>query len=557
VTAQPADENSGPTPAKTGGALAPLRNRTFRVIWLASILSNFGTMIQGVGAAWEMTRLTNAPEMVALVQTATTLPLMLFTVPAGAVADVFDRRKVAIIGLLVSMVAAISLTALAAAGLTTPWLLLAFCVWIGAGTALYSPAWQSSISDQVGREQLPAAVALGSLSYSVARSFGPALGGAIVASAGATIAFGVNAVSFVPVLLAFFLWKRPPSPSTLPRERIDRAIISGARFVLHSAPARRASIRAFAVTFCGAALSALLPLIAKNLLHGDATTFGLLLGAYGIGSVGAALLISPLRARFSPDALNRAGAAATGAAVLVAAFSSNVLITAAALFLAGACWVVMLAMLNVSVQLSSPRWVTGRALAWYQALLTGGIALGAWMWGYVAAASSLPIALMISGGLMLLMPVFGMLLPLPVANPLDATSVDTTHEPPVGLPITPRSGPVVLEIDYEVGPEQAAEFTGLMARMQSARLRNGAFDWSLARDIANPLLWTERYSFPTWGDYLRQRTRFTEADHQIYSALGALRVGTDGHVRRKLERPPGAQGRKDQPPADFMPPQTP
>jgi MFS family permease len=550
-TAEPAN-----AAANKAGALSPLRNSTFRTIWIASLLSNFGTMIQAVGAAWEMTRLTNAPEMVALVQTATTLPLMLFTVPAGAIADVMDRRKVAMAGLLVSMMSAVALTALALSGMTSPWSLFACCVSIGIGTALYTPAWQSSVSELVGRNDLTAAVAMTSLSQSVARSFGPALGGALVVSAGATIAFGVNAVSYLPLLIAYFLWKRVIPPSAHASERIDRAIVSGWRFVLHSESARMGAIRAFAVTFASAALTALMPLIAKHLLQGNAATYGLLLGAYGIGSVATALAISRLRERFSPDALNRAGAAVSGLATLLAAASNSLALTLVAMFIAGGAWVVMLAVLNVSVQMGAPRWVTGRALAWYQAALTGGVAIGAWMWGQIASFSTIPIALALSGAAMLLIPLLGKLLPLPQTNPLDATSVDVAREPRVGLPITARSGPVVLEVDYDVAPQDLDEFSGLMLRVQTARLRNGAFDWTLARDIANPRLWTERYYFATWGDYLRQRSRFTEADHQLYRDIRKMRAGEDAEIRRRLERPIGASGGFDRPPADFMPPQT-
>jgi MFS family permease len=341
LTATPAEQEDAGVRAKGGGSFAPLRNKLFRNIFIASLFSNFGTMIQGVGAAWEMTRLTDAPEMVALVQTATTLPLMLVTVPAGAIADTLDRRKVAIAAML---------TALAFAHLTTPWMLLTFCFAIGSGTALLSPAWQSSISEQVTREDLPAAVALGSLNYSVARSFGPAIGGAIVLSLGATAAFGVNAVSYLPILIAFLLWRRPKVVSAHPIERIDRAIMSGGRFVLHSAPARIACIRAFTVAFAGAALAALLPLIARDMLHGDAATFGLLLGAYGVGAVVAALSLSWLRARYTVEFMNRAAAAISGGATLAVAASSDLALTVVAMVMAGATWTIMPATLSVGVQ---------------------------------------------------------------------------------------------------------------------------------------------------------------------------------------------------------------
>src|SRR6218665_92333 len=225
-----AEQSSG----KRSGAFAPLREPTFRAIWTASLLSNFGQLILGVGAAWEMTRLSSSPSMIALVQSALMPPRMLVALPAGAMADMFDRRKIAMGGLAFSAISGAVLSALAFMGLTTPWMLLLFCVLIGAGVALYGPAWQASISEQVSHEHLPAAVALGTISYNVARSFGPALGGIIVLAAGAKAAFAVNAVFYIPLFIAYVAWKRQHTPSRLPPERIDRAIISGARYALHS-----------------------------------------------------------------------------------------------------------------------------------------------------------------------------------------------------------------------------------------------------------------------------------------------------------------------------------
>ncbi|MDX2273993.1 MAG: MFS transporter [Hyphomonadaceae bacterium] len=555
MTAQPADETTA-RPAR-GGALAPLANPTFRNIWLASLLANFGSLIQGVGAAWEMTRLTNAPDMVAMVQTAMMAPLMFLTVPAGAIADLFDRRKVALLGLAFAAIASTALAGFAAAGMITPWMLLLFCALIGTGGALYMPAWQASISDQVEPHDLPAAIALGSVSYNVARSFGPALGGAIVVAAGATAAFGVSAVSGLPLILAFLFWRRPRAVSSLPNERLDRAIVSGFRFVIHSAPARTAAIRAFAATFTGASLAALMPLVAKDVLHGDAGMYGLLLGGFGIGAVMGAFSLSRLRARFDGETLSRICALIGGAAIIIAAFSTHLALTLLVMMIAGVTWVVILAMLNVSVQLSSPRWVTARALAWFQASLTGGVAVGAWVWGHAAALSSLPIALAASGVAMMATPLLGLAMPISNTNPLDSNIVEISHEPEVNLPITQRSGPIVVEIDYRVTPDRAREFTTLMINVENARQRNGAFDWSLARDIANPTLWTERYQFPTWGDYLRQRARSTEADYRFYSAAAAFRAGDETSIRRKLERPAGALERFDERRDEIVPPQTP
>ncbi|PZU57413.1 MAG: MFS transporter, partial [Sphingobium sp.] len=229
----------------TGGSFAPLREPVFRRIWTASLLSNFGQLILGVGAAWEMTRMSASPSMVALVQTALMLPLMLVTLPAGAFADMFDRRRIAMSGLAFSMACAALLTFLAWTGHSSPWMLLAFCSLIGAGVALYSPAWQASISEQVGPRLLPAAVALGTISYNVARSFGPALGGIIVLAAGAHAAFAINAICYLPLFLAFFAWQRRHVPARLPPEQFHRAMVSGMRYALHAGAIRTVLLRAF------------------------------------------------------------------------------------------------------------------------------------------------------------------------------------------------------------------------------------------------------------------------------------------------------------------------
>jgi len=284
-------------PRRIWAPLEPLRERTYRRIWAASVLSNFGQLILGVGAAWEMTRLTSSASFVALVQTALMLPLMLVSVPAGAIADMFDRRKIAIVGLSFATLCAAVLTTLAFNGLTTPWVLLAFCSLIGAGVALYSPAWGASVAEQVSPEHLPAAIALTSISYNVARSFGPAIGGVIVLAAGARAAFLTNALAYLPLLTAFLLWRRRRVAPRLPPERIDVAIVAGARYALHSSPVRAAMVRAFSFGVAGAAGSALVPLVARDLLRGNASTYGLLLGCGGVGAVAGALLVGQARER--------------------------------------------------------------------------------------------------------------------------------------------------------------------------------------------------------------------------------------------------------------------
>lgn len=523
------------------GTFAPLRERIFRTIWTASLLSNFGQLILGVGAAWEMTRLTTSASMVAMVQTAMMLPLMIVALPAGAIADMFDRRKIAMVGLGISMVSASALTTLAFLDLTSPWVLLAFCSFIGAGVAIYAPAWQASISEQVEPNHLPAAIALGTISYNVARSFGPALGGLIVLAAGAKMAFAINAVFYLPLFFAFFIWKRRHIPSRLPPERIDRAIVSGARYVLHSGSIRAVLIRAFLFGLAGATSAALAPLIAKDLLGGDASVYGLLLGAGGIGAVLGALLVGWFRDRLGTENATRLLSVIGGLSLILVGFSRSLPLTCFGLFVAGGTSILTIALFNISVQLAAPRWVTARALSLFSSALTGGIALGSVIWGIVANQWSVDVAIVASGVTLLLTPILGILLPLPQTSLADVELVELGNEPEVGLAVTLRSGPVVIEIDYHVDPAQAREFYDAMLKVQRTRLRNGGFNWSISRDIADPSIWTERYQCPTWGDYLRMRDRFTQTDIELHeqarsfnSSAGALQV------RRKLERPFGS-----------------
>jgi len=532
-----------PVPAKPArtNPFAPLKERTFRNIWTASLLGNLGQLVLGVGAAWEMTRLTNSPAMVALVQTAMMLPIMLASLPAGAMADMFDRRKLAMAGLGISILSASLLTVLATFGLAGPWVLLGFCFLIGIGVAVYSPAWSSSINEQVSPQLLPSAVALGTISSSAARSIGPALGGLIVLSLGAKVGFALNAVFYLPLLIAFFLWRREQAPPRLPPEGIGRAMLSGTRYVFHSPMLKRTLLRIVLFGSAGATSTALAPLIAKDMLGGDAATYGILLGASGTGAVIGSLFVADLRDRFGTENTSRVLMLLSAGALVLVGLSTQLLATCAALVLLGAANILIIALHNVSVQLSAPRWVLARALSLYGSALTGGIALGAWFWGMIAGMWDVELALMASGAVMALLPLVAWLLPLNEQDTSQTQLVPVVTQPEVALAITMRSGPVIIEIDCHVAPDQAREFYNCMIKMRPLRLRNGAYAWSLARDIADPSLWTERFHCLTWADYLRVRDRQTEADITAQQAVDHyLMPGAGKQVRRRLERPFGS-----------------
>lgn len=531
---------AGGVEATSGGAFAPLREPVFRRIWTTSVLSNFGQLFLGVGAAWEMTKLTTSPTMVALVQTALMVPLMFVTLPAGAIADMFDRRRIAITGLSFAAVAAAVLAFIAYLGLTSPWVLLIFCSLIGAGVALYSPSWQASIPEQVSRENLPAAIALGTISYNVARSFGPALGGVIVLAYGAKAVFGLTSLLYLPLLISFVLWKRRHVPTRLPPERIDRAMIGGARYALHSPGIRTALTRVFLFGLCTATAAGLSPLVAKDMLQGDAAVYGILLGAQGVGAVLGALFVSSITSRFSTETAVRMFAVATGVALVVIGLSHDLVLSCAAFFIIGASNILTVAILNVTIQMATPRWVTARALSLYSSAITAGIGIGAWGWGEIAGAYDVSLAFVASGIAVAATVLLGLILPLSREDP-DNTVVEIGYEPEVTLALTLRSGPIVVEVEYDVDPDCAREFYETMVRLQRVRKRIGGFDWSIARDIENPALWTERYHCPTWGDYLRMRDRYTQGDFQIQAEADGFNRGAVGRrVTRRLERPFGS-----------------
>jgi len=534
----------GGTAAK--GILAPLRHAVFRRIWTASLLSNLGLLVMGVGAAWSMTQMTSSPDKVALVQTALMLPVAVLSSVAGAVADMFNRRLVGLAALSISLSGSVCLTLLAWLGFMSPALLLVFCFTVGCGMALFGPAWQASVSEQVPPDALPSAVALNGISYNIARSFGPAIGGIIVAAAGSVAAFATNAAFYLPLLIALYVWRRASEPSRLPPERLARAVISGVRYIINSPSIRIVLGRTLAIGVGGGSVAALLPLVARDLLHGGAQTYGIMLGAFGLGAVIGALNLSRLRAQFSGEAAVRLCAIVMGIGVGVVAVSPWSAVTGGALLFIGAGWTSSVTLFNVGVQLSAPRWVAGRALAAFQAAIAGGIAIGSWVWGVIANHIGVERTLLISGSVLVASPLLTRWMRMPPVGARNEEAMEVIADPEVRLSLSARSGPIVIEIEYRVDPNKARLFYAIMQRVQLSRQRNGAYGWSIARDIANPELWTERYHCPTWHDYLRQRNRSTESERTLQRRALKFHMGREPvRIRRMLERPIGSVRWKD------------
>lgn len=533
-----AETESGAVPSSAReAALAPLRHSVFRRVWLASTLSNVGGLIQSVGAAWMMISIAESADMVALVQASVSLPTMLLSLIAGATADSLDRRKVMLSAQIFMLIVSTVLMACAWTGLITPWLLLLFTFLIGCGLAFNSPAWQASVGDMVPRSDLPGAVALNSMGFNIARSIGPAIGGAVVAAVGAAAAFAINAICYIPLIAVLARWRRPDNPNALPRETLGMAIAAGVRYVAMSPRILAVLVRA--VVFCvgAGALMALMPLVAKVLIGGGPLTYGLLLGAFGAGAVTGAIASARLRAALSTESLVRWASLAFAVAAAIAALSTSLFATMAVLFIAGAGWLLTLSTFNVAVQMSAPRWVVARALSIYQMAAFGGLAAGSWLWGAIAHNESIPTALLVSSGVLIACAALGRWLPLAQAGDLNLEPLRSWKEPSTAVPIVARSGPIVVTIEYLIREEDVVEFLEAMSERRRIRRRDGARNWRLLRDLSDPRVWIERYETATWLDYIRHNSRMTQHDAVVPQRLRQLHCGSEPpRVRRMIER---------------------
>jgi MFS family permease len=519
--------------------LQPLQHTTFRSIWVANLVSSFGALIQGVGAAWMMTALTNSVDLVALVQASTSLPIMLFSLLGGAIADNFPRRRVMLVAQFFMLAVSALLTLSALLGLITPWLLLTFTFLIGCGTALNNPSWQASVGDLVPRSSVGSAVALNSIGFNLSRSLGPAVGGIIVAVAGAAAAFAVNLVSYLGLLFVLLRWKPAPAPAGLPREAVGAAMFAGIRYMALSPQLGKVLVRSFIFGLTASSVLALLPVVASQIPGGGPLVYGLLLGAFGLGAVGGALISARLAEQFSSEAIVRLAFLGFAICAAVTGLSPSPWLTGVALLLGGACWVLALTLFNVTVQLSTPRWVVGRSLSLYQTATFAGLAAGSWLWGVAGEEFGVSNALVASAIALVVGAGVGLVLSIPPRVLLDLDPANRWQEPQIALPIEPRSGPIVISIEYKIRPQDVREFLRVMADRKRVRMRDGAREWVLRRDLSETDVWVESYKSPTWTEYARHNQRLTHADEVIGEQLRKLHQGPERPVvRRMIERPP-------------------
>lgn len=514
-------------PANPRSPWAPFRHRTYAVIWTATVISNIGGWMYSAAAAWLMTSLDSDPLMVSLVQVATTLPLFLFAVPAGALADIIDKRR-----FLLGVVIGISILSLVFATLVTldrvtPWILLTFMFLVSVGSALDAPAWQSIVPQLVPREDLRSAVAANSVGINISRAIGPALSGVITAAFGIAAPFWVDTFSNLATIGALKWWRPTPKPARrLPAERFASAIGTGLRYARNNPPLRATLLRALAFFLFASAYWALLPLVARSQIAGGAEIYGLLLGAIGAGALGGAYLLPRLNATLGADRMVVLGTAGTAVALVLFGIAQGIGAALLASLLAGACWIATLSSLNVSAQLALPEWVRGRGLAIYVTVFFGALAFGSILWGEVAALVGLPIAhFAAAAGALLGIPLTWRA-KLQTGGSLDLTPSMHWPTPVVAEDLEPSAGPVMVLIEYSIDLENRDAFLEALERVAGERRRDGAYAWGIFEDTASPGRMVETFLVESWVEHLRQHERVTHADRVLQE-----------HVERLLVRP--------------------
>jgi MFS family permease len=526
--------NTGPLtpPSENPSGFAPLRIPLFRDRWIASTISSIGTWMQDTAGTWLMTSLTASPLLIALMQTAASLPVLFLGLLAGATADIFDRRKLLIFWQAWMLGSVGILAVLTFLGYVSPWTLLSLTFLLNIGSAMNNPAWQAIVPELVPRDLIPDTVSINSAGNNLARAVGPALGGLMVAAfkridTGAASVFLLNAISFAAVIWVLVNWKRVPLfKSTLPSERIAASIRSGLRYVRYSPDLRSSLVRTFTFAFFLSAIWALLAVVALRDLHQGALGYGILNGSLGLGALAGAAALPRIRRRFSADKIIAAATLYNVVPLLVMAFLHSPAIIIATLILSGFAWTSTLSTLNTSVQLAVPAWVQARALGTYLMTFQGGMALGSVLWGALADRTSTSISLATAAaGLALTLPIVGRFHILQGPMP-DHTPFQPRNPAPQLLPDDDLTdGPVRISIEYRIPAANQAEFNHAIHQLRGVRLRDGAIRWGIYRDAIDPERFNETFLMESWLDYLRSRERVTAADELIRAHVRSLHQG--------------------------------
>jgi len=495
------------------GPWRPLRNSTFRNLLASNLVSDIGTFMQSIGAAWLMTSLTNNPLYIALIQTATALPFFLLALPAGSFGDIFDRRKL-ILGTETWMFAvAVVLTVATVFGVMTPWLLLLLTLALSVGDAIESPSWRAIFPELVNKEDLPAALALNGIEFNLARALGPGLGGFIVAAVGVVAAFSFNAFSFLGVIAVIARWKRPARKSTLPLETFRGATLAAARYVRYSPGIRTLLLRSAVLIFFTSSFWAHLPTAARDISKSP-ITYGFLLGFFGLGAVLGAIVLQRTRSKVSTETLLSAATATFAGIILSLALLRSPFILCFLMLLGGASWTAVMSLFNIMVQELAPDWVRARVLAVYLFVFQGSVTIGSTLWGYIALHTGVHETLMFAAiGTGACLPL-QFLFRLP-AVPADLSTWNHWAKPTTFAEPDPGRGPVLVTVKYVIDPSKASEFLHQIHKYQRVRRRDGATSWGVFLDTEAPDTYLEAFKVDSWAEHERQHDRFTVADQEI------------------------------------------
>jgi len=501
---------------------SPLRLSVFRWLWIATLASNIGTWMHEVGAGWLMTSLSPSAVMVALVQTATSLPIFLLALPAGALSDIVDRRRYLIVVQVWMALVAAFLAILALTGEVTAWTLVALTFAMGVGTAMMMPAWAAVTPELVPRVQLQPAIALSSLGINVARAIGPALAGVIVSLWGTGAVFALNALSYLGVIWVLVRWRRQAPASALPSERFLGALRAGLRFARHAPALQAAVIRGLGFFLFASASWALLPLVARRLVNGGPQAFGILVAAVGIGAVAGALLLPRLRERVSRDALVAGATVLYALAMLALSFFDRLWPLALAMVLAGVAWISILSSLQVAAQMALPNWVRSRGLAVFMAAFMGSMAFGSLLWGKVADLAGIATSLQIAA--------VGLVAAVALTWRWRISGFETVSLSPsmhwpapiVHADVTHDRGPVLVTIHYQAAPDQVDAFLSSLRTLGQRRRRDGAFAWGMYEDTERPNHFIESFCVESWLEHLRQHERVTDDDRALQDRIRGL-----------------------------------
>jgi MFS family permease/quinol monooxygenase YgiN len=519
---QPRDNS----PARAS-AWSPLRNSIFRALWIATVVSNIGTWMQDVGESWLMTSLSASPVLVALVETAGALPVVLVALPAGALADIVDRRRLLLFMQGWMVVAAGAMGVLALMGQMTPGRLLSLTFLLGIGTAMSNPAWQAITPELVPASELPSAIALSGAGINIARAIGPALGGFIVAASGPWAVFLLNAISFVAIMNVLYRWQPAPRKSKLPSEDIVAAMRTGTRYLRHSPELQTVLIRSGIFVVCASALWALLAQQARRHLGLGSFGYGSLLGCIGFGAVIGTWFLPKIRERLSMNALVAAGTVGFAFATVSLAYVHSFAVLAVALAVGGVGWIAVLSSLNVAAQIVTPSWVRARVMAVYLLVFFGGLAGGSAVWGFAAARVGVSTALLFGAVGLLVGLLASWRYRLVGDEDLSLTPSMHWPEPIVMIDAEPEEGPAITVMEYRIDPKTADEFLQAMKEMKRIRQRDGAIRWNLSRDTADPERYLETFVTESWAEHLRQHERVTAEDREAEQRARAFHLGPD------------------------------